>query len=166
MLPLALLLFPLSVLASPPSRGQARSVSFRGEVATWTDTDTYQNPYTLANEISWGESGSDNRAPCDDCLDIQRFAFNQNGTWTFNHVPSGDADDWNLLSDAGTCAVLVKNSAPTVIGNTDISIWLAILYDQTCHQNNDIEQKSQMKNADNVVVDLWLRNAGGLGLYR
>ncbi|KAI1451380.1 hypothetical protein F4805DRAFT_104610 [Annulohypoxylon moriforme] len=172
MLPVTLLLFPLFALAAPPpSQGdlEIRSKPIKpGKAYTWTPTAKGQFIYTNHNAFWPDLVNTDGKdlALCDDCFYLEDYLYKKNGTWQMNGATNpNDPNDWNLLDIHGTCSLLVKNSAPTKIGNMDVGMFMSAGNSEACllKQQEKVEAQGSY-HLGNTRIDFFIRNTAGLDL--
>ncbi|KAI1104888.1 hypothetical protein F4804DRAFT_331868 [Jackrogersella minutella] len=169
MLPFIIFLLPLSALATPSPRGKVRDVSsLKPNVSSvWTPADVPQLPYTECYDIGHVEGDyTSNHASWDGCIELRDFAFNNNGSWYLGNSNNFyDENDWNLLTTGQDCALLVKNTIPTMIGNVDVSWFISTLLMKYADNYDDIAERARLTDCGkNMTVDFWLRSTTGLEL--
>ncbi|KAI1214608.1 uncharacterized protein F4807DRAFT_3233 [Annulohypoxylon truncatum] len=172
MLSLTLLLLPLSVLAAPPPQGQleSRSQPIKPNWAgAWTPKSQEQHNYVQYSECNRVDTDNKNQALCDDCINMELDVNDHNGLWQLNGQTNlNDPNDWNLLKINGTCTLLVKNTAPTQIGNRDVAVYMLYSDFTQCGDRAgdplDFENRSYLVDDKGTRIDFWLRSTAGLDL--
>ncbi|KAI1284506.1 hypothetical protein F5Y07DRAFT_5479 [Xylaria sp. FL0933] len=119
------------------------------------------------NRCSSEEHHKDNLTyPADmlDCLEISRWASEHNGIWILKATTNADdEDDWHVLRAQGNCALFVKNTAPTSIGNKDIADLIEAVHLEDGLELGPVDELGTFCGCQaGVDVDFWLRSPESL----
>ncbi|KAI1326819.1 hypothetical protein F5Y16DRAFT_373465 [Xylariaceae sp. FL0255] len=95
-----------------------------------------------------------------DCLGVKNWTDLNNGQWRLIN-PSNNmsaADGWQVLNIYGQCAVLVKYSDVTALGNGDVyDLLSSISYSSS---DSHVEMKGTFNLCqDNIQIQYWVRDA-------
>ncbi|KAI1419790.1 hypothetical protein F5Y12DRAFT_788780 [Xylaria sp. FL1777] len=100
-----------------------------------------------------------------DCLEIGQWANTNNGVWvltagtTTNDDGGDDDDDWHMLREKGDCAVFVKNTQPTSVGNEDIADLIEAIHLGDGIELGPIEELGTFHGCQGGAnVSFWLRS--------
>ncbi|KAI1192338.1 hypothetical protein F5X97DRAFT_104279 [Nemania serpens] len=117
---LALLTLPLAALAAPEA-----TVSGCFAEAPFAPGTPEQGAFDRCSTEAHHKGRLAHPADMLDCLEIGEWARKNNGMWilhaaTTTAAAGAGANDWRALRTQGTCALVVRNSAPTSVGNQDV----------------------------------------------
>ncbi|KAI0426184.1 hypothetical protein F5Y09DRAFT_345968 [Xylaria sp. FL1042] len=114
---LVLLAMALAVLATPTT-----AISKDLDQPPFAPGTAEQGGFNRCSSQEYHKGDLAHPADMLDCLEISRWASEHNGIWILKAIADpNDNDDWHMLREQGGCALLVKNTAPTSIGNKDIA---------------------------------------------
>lgn len=115
---LTLLNMSLTALAAP----HKATITKRFDTVPYAPATPEQGPFDkCATETHQRDRLLAHTADMLDCLEIGRWAKRNNGVWILKATTDPeDADDWLVLRDEGSCALIVKNTQPTQVGNQDV----------------------------------------------
>ncbi|KAI0833052.1 hypothetical protein F5Y06DRAFT_307382 [Hypoxylon sp. FL0890] len=87
------------------------------------------------------------------------------GEWTFDRTTDPkDENDWNTVFVKAGCALLIKNTAPTKVGNQDVADLLNGFYYNN-YSGDTLEERGVFNTCSNdVVVEFWLRGTWNMKL--
>ncbi|KAI0459830.1 hypothetical protein F5B21DRAFT_454356 [Xylaria acuta] len=97
-----------------------------------------------------------------DCLEIGEWARNNNGMWILDTTTDAneDANDWHVLRVQGTCALVVKNTQPTSVGNKDVVDFIEAVHLGDGIELGSIEELGTFCGCQGGVdVGFWLRSS-------
>ncbi|KAI0490671.1 hypothetical protein F4859DRAFT_16316 [Xylaria cf. heliscus] len=96
-----------------------------------------------------------------DCLDISAWAKDNNGMWTLDATTDpNDDNDWQILRVQGSCALVVKNTQPTSIGNKDVMDLIEAIHLGDGIELGSIEELGTFHGCQaGVDVSFWLRGS-------
>ncbi|KAI1263244.1 hypothetical protein F5Y18DRAFT_429334 [Xylariaceae sp. FL1019] len=78
-------------------------------------------PGNFCNGMTYTPRANGHSATFLDCLSIMKYAQTNIGEWELKAATDpNDQDNWQMLSSMGNCALLVKNTEPTVISDQDV----------------------------------------------
>ncbi|KAK5630780.1 hypothetical protein RRF57_006495 [Xylaria bambusicola] len=96
-----------------------------------------------------------------DCLEISTWASTNNGMWVLKattEVDDDDDDGWHVLNGHGTCALFVKYTAPTSIGNADVVNLIEAIHMSDSIELGSVEEVGTFRGCQaGVDVSFWLR---------
>lgn len=114
---LTLLSMSLATLAAPSKL----TISKRFDAVPYAPATPEQGPFDKCTAETHQRGKLSHTADMLDCLEIGSWARQNNGVWVLKATTDpSDPDDWLVLREEGSCALIVKNTQPTQIGNQDV----------------------------------------------
>ncbi|KAI2643696.1 hypothetical protein GGS21DRAFT_31775 [Xylaria nigripes] len=148
---------PLAVLAAPISR--------RFDTVPFAPATSDQPPFKTCATQEINKGPNPNPASMSDCLMIGQWAAEHNGLWTLTgttatNSSSNDDDGWRVLHQELNCALLVKNTEATSIGNQDVADLIEAIYLGDGIRVGSVEEVGTFGGCpDQVNVSFLLRDA-------
>ncbi|KAI1312812.1 hypothetical protein F5Y03DRAFT_200273 [Xylaria venustula] len=155
-----LLALPLAALAAPNT-----AISKHFSEAPFAPASPEQGGFDRCSSEEHHKGHMSHPANMLDCLEIGLWANNNNGAWildqtsTRNDNSSDDDAGWHILRAEGNCALLVRNNAPTSVGNKDISDLIDAVHLGDGIELGPIEELGTFSGCQaGVNVSFWLRS--------
>ncbi|KAI1414547.1 hypothetical protein F5Y13DRAFT_197556 [Hypoxylon sp. FL1857] len=164
---LTFLLLPLYVLAdTPQDLTPAPTLTPAGPIVYAPDINRPKVSHDNCDKSTYYRSNTSNPATWEHCLYIRdmfpRFGY---GEFTLNRTTDpNDENDWNLLYVFEKCAILVRNTAPTAVGDADVHGLINDVCYDSCSEGVVEEKGTFDLCTNNVTVDFWMRGVIGLDL--
>ncbi|TGJ86154.1 hypothetical protein E0Z10_g2616 [Xylaria hypoxylon] len=152
---LALLAMPLSALAAPKM-----AISKRFDAAPFAPATPEQEAFDMCSTEEHHKGKLAHTADMLDCLEIGEWASENNGEWVLKATTDADDDcDWHILRAQGNCALLVKNTEPTSVGNKDVADLIEAIHLGDGIELGPIEEVGTFGGCQGgAKVSFWLRN--------
>ncbi|KAI8625366.1 hypothetical protein F5Y19DRAFT_268767 [Xylariaceae sp. FL1651] len=152
----AILLMPLAALAAPKA-----TISKRFDNAPFAPDPHGLTPYQECSSYDFHKDNLAHTAPMLDCVKIANWARGNNGEWILKATTDpGDDNDWQVLQVQDGCALAVKNTEPTSVGNKDVAGLIDAIYLSDGVRLDPIEEKGHFigcRGGGNV--QFWLRDS-------
>lgn len=156
MIILALLTVPLAALAAPETTISTRFA----EAPFFAPGSAEQGTFDRCSTEAHHKSRLAHTADMLDCLEIGEWARKNNGVWMLDAIAAGDANDWYALRTQGTCALIVRSSEPTSVGNQDVVDLIDAVHLGDGIELGPIEEVGFFGGCQaGVNVSFWLRNS-------
>ncbi|KAI0977385.1 hypothetical protein F4678DRAFT_12864 [Xylaria arbuscula] len=153
-----LLATPLAALTAPNT---ANSKHF--DAAPFAPATPEQGGFNRCSSEEHRKGQMSHPANMLDCLEIGLWASDNNGVWILDQTSTDDNNDdddgWHVLRAEGDCALLVKNTAPTSVGNKDISDLIDAVHLSDGIELGPVEELGTFCGCQGAVnVSFWLRS--------
>ncbi|KAI1738521.1 hypothetical protein F4680DRAFT_425193 [Xylaria scruposa] len=150
----AFLAIPMATLAAPKA-----TVAKRFGTVPFAPATPEQGAFDKCSTEEHHKGDLAHPAPMMDCLEIGEWAKNNNGMWILDATAATD-DDWNVLRVQGACALVVKNTQPTSIGNKDVVDFIEAVHQGDGIELGSIEELGTFHGCQGGVdVSFWLRSS-------
>ncbi|KAI0408225.1 hypothetical protein F4802DRAFT_458163 [Xylaria palmicola] len=127
------------------------------DVAPFAPATPEQGAFTQCSAMSHQQGNLAHTADMPDCLGIGEWAKEHNGEWILKANTAGD--DWHILRTQGTCALVVRTTAPTSVGNQDVVDMMAAVHLHHT-QLGPVEEVGTFGECQGgAAVSFWLRSS-------
>ncbi|RWA14848.1 hypothetical protein EKO27_g185 [Xylaria grammica] len=153
----ALLTMPLLGLATPKV-----AIFERLDAAPFAPATPQQEAFDRCSTEEHHKGKLAHTADMLDCLEIGVWASGNNGVWVLEATTDVDDDcDWHILRAQGDCALFVKNTEPTSIGNKDVADLIETIHLDDGIELGPVEELGTFGGCQGGAnVSFWLRNPG------
>ncbi|KAI1191991.1 hypothetical protein F5B17DRAFT_125816 [Nemania serpens] len=152
---LALLTMPLAALAAPEA-----TISRCFNAAPFAPGTPEQGSFDRCSTVTHHKGRLAHPANMLDCLEIGAWAKKNNGVWILHATTAAGAYGWYALRTQGTCALIVRNSEPTAVGNQDVADLIEAVHLGDGIALGPIEEVGYFGGCQGGVnVSFWLRSS-------
>ncbi|KAI1753462.1 hypothetical protein F4782DRAFT_496408 [Xylaria castorea] len=144
----------IAALAAPKA-----TVSRRFGMAPFAPATSEQGAFDKCSAEEYHRGNLAHPASMLDCLEIGEWAKKNNGMWILD-ATADDDDDWQILGVQGSCALVVKNTQPTSIGNKDVVDFIEAIHLGDGIELGSVEELGAFCGCQGGVdVSFWLRSS-------
>ncbi|KAI0866242.1 hypothetical protein F4860DRAFT_459431 [Xylaria cubensis] len=141
----------IAALAAPGA-----AVSKRFDTAPFAPATPEQGAFDKCSTEGHHKGDLAHPAPMLDCLQIGDWAKNNNGMWILDATDN----DWHILRMQGACALVVKNTQPTSVGNKDVVDFIEAVHMGDGVELGPVEELGTFYGCQGGVdVSFWLRSS-------
>ncbi|KAI0914070.1 hypothetical protein F4823DRAFT_435851 [Ustulina deusta] len=153
----ALLAMPLAALTTPHA-----TISKHFDPAPFAPATPEQGAFNRCSAEEHRKGRLAHPADMLDCLEIGDWASENNGVWVLEAAAAADVDDdndWHVLRVQGRCALFIKNTEPTSIGNRDVADLIEAVHLGDGIELGPVEELGTFCGCQGGAnVSFWLRN--------
>jgi hypothetical protein len=137
------------------------NISKRFDTVPFAPAPPEQGGYSVCATESHHKANYTYPANMLDCLEIGMWAVNHNGMWILKATTNPDnLEDWHVLLTEGHCALLIKNTGPTSLGNKDVADMIDAIHLGDGIRLGLIEEKGTFDRCqDGADINFWLRDS-------